>query len=447
MRKISLLLVLLTLSWLTASARAQDIATGPSSIVYSPKRTFTIPFKPPQQKLSNLQLFVSTDQGRSWQLQSKALPDQGRFLVTLERDGTYWFTVKTIDAENREFPPTLDGAQPSMKVVLDTQPPVVSLRPLQPRGGEVGVSWDIQDQNPDLGLADAVRLEFRQIGSGNWIPLSINPAARQHFWNPQTIAGIEVRLRARDLAGNWGENGITLGGNGSSAGTYVQPPAPGIQPPSPGDVERKFVNSTKITLGYKLKDVGPSGISQVELYYTLDGRSWNRYDLKFGSDPNQKSVTFDVVGEGLYGLTLIARSGVGLGEKPPQTGDRPQVWIEVDTTKPVVQLQSVQVGQGPDKGKVIINWNARDKNLRSEPITLSFSENLTGPWTSITAEKLPNTGRYVWMIPEKIPYQFYLKVEAVDRAGNAGEAVTAEMIKVDLSTPRAEPEFIEPAGK
>ena len=49
-------------------------------------------------------------------------------------------------------------------------------------------------------------------------------------------------------------------------------------------------------------------------------------------------------------------------------GEKPQIWIEVDLTKPVVELQSVLVGQGEHKGKLSISWLARDKNLGKAPI-------------------------------------------------------------------------------
>ena len=281
--------------------------------------------------------------------------------------------------------------------------------------------------------------------------MPIAAGTRQRYWNPQTVALCEVRLRARDLAGNWGEASTTVGVNGNNPGAAPVPPestkAVHAIPACRNDVERKFVNSTKITLNYELKEVGPSGVSQIELWYTLDGRTWSKYDeLKFGSDPNQKSVTFEVAGEGVYGISLIARSGVGLGEKPPQTGDRPQVWIEVDATKPIVQLHNVVVGQGVDKGKADHALEAP----RQEPGTRAdhaFPTPSRSPGRGRRiAERLPNTGRYVWAIPEKIPYQFFMKVEAIDRARNVGEAVTPELIRVDLSIPRVIPGKVEPAN-
>ena len=98
----------------------------------------------------------------------------------------------------------------------------------------------------------------------------------------------------------------------------------------------------------------------------------------------------------------------------------------------MVQLHNILVGtSGPDKGKLNITWTARDKNLARDPIKLSYAEQLAGPWTAI-AEKLPNTGRYIWTMPDGVPFQFHLKVEANDLAGNVGESVTDSLVKVDL---------------
>jgi hypothetical protein len=46
-----------------------------------------------------------------------------------------------------------------------------------------------------------------------------------------------------------------------------------------------------------------------------------------------------------------------------------------------------------------------------------------------------------------VPYQFLVKVEAVDTAGNVGEAVTTELVKVDLSQPKARILNVGPGGR
>jgi hypothetical protein len=447
-----LLLVVLASAWPVGRAPAQD---PPPGVTYSRLRHFRIPitFGPGRQRLRQLQLFYSTDQGRTWLPAAVVPPEQDHFSFICDRDGLYWFTVQTVEQDGRRFPPTLDGAQPSLQVVVDTQPPTVQLQPLPARNGEVGVAWEVRDDNLDLKESDSLRLEYRPAGGAAWTALPVSPAANQYYWNAGTAAPVEVRLRARDRAGNVGEATTTLIAGQSQGGPGGQPqaaPTPqgvGLPFGFPGGIEHRLVNSKRISLNYELKEVGPSGVSTVELWYTQDGRSWNKYPLPRAEDGAAlpKPLVFEVNGEGVYGFTLVARSGVGLGERPPQIGDRPQVWVEVDLTKPVVQLQGVFVGQGEDKGKLTITWSARDKNLGRSPITLSYAEQSGGPWRPI-AEHLENGGRHVWKMPDRVPYQFLVRVEAVDEAGNVGTAVTPEMVKVDLSQPKVRIVTVEPAG-
>ena len=202
------------------------------------------------------------------------------------------------------------------------------------------------------------------------------------------------------------------------------------------------------TLNYKITEQGPSGISGIDLWFTRDGRGWSKFQLPknaVGDATFNGPLSFEVDGEGIYGFTLVPKSGVGLSQPPPQIGEKPQVWIEVDLTRPVVELQSVLVGQGEYKGKLSISWVARDKNLGKTPITLSYANANTGPWNTF-APNLANTGRYIWTMPPDLPWSFYLKVEAVDRAGNAGEAITPGLVKVDLQQPKAQITDVLPGG-
>lgn len=441
MRKLCVL-VLLVATWYASPGRGQDTA----GIIYAPHRQFKIPFQPSSasQRLKQLQLYVSADQGKSWQPAALAAPEQGHFKFLTDKDGFFWFAVQTQDPEGRLYPPRMEGAQPNLKVIVDTQPPLVLLQPLPSRGEEVGVSWDIRDENLDLTLFDAIQAEYRPSGSNTWLPLPRPPTGSQAYWNPNTRSAVEVRVRARDRAGNWGEAVTSASLDGS-----VPAPAAGgdsaSNPAAPGAAERKFVNNKRISLNYDLKDVGPSGVSEVELWFTQDGRGWNKYPPRPGEDLNKKNLTFEVNSEGIYGVSLVAKSGVGLGFRPPQLGDRPQMWIEVDMTKPLVQLHNVVVGQGTEKGKLTITWSARDKNLTNQPITLSHGETLTGPWTPIVQNQA-NSGLYVWTMPDRVPYQFHVRVEAVDLAGNAGHAVTSQLVKVDLAQPKVHILNVEPAN-
>lgn len=226
--------------------------------------------------------------------------------------------------------------------------------------------------------------------------------------------------------------------NGVGEATGVEPPV--LRPTAAGV---RMVNSKRLSLNYEIKDVGPSGVSTVELWYTQDGRKWEKYDTT--SQPRPPFVV-DLKDEGLYGFTLVARNGVGLGKRPPHAGDQPQIWVEVDTTKPVVKLLETQIGVSGDGQFLSIRWKATDNNLGQRPITLSYAEQAAGPWTVI-ATNLENTGSYMWQLPAGVPSRLLVRVEAGDLVGNVGMAQMPEPILLDLSQPSISIVAVEAAAK
>jgi hypothetical protein len=435
---------------LCAPARGQ----GPiqPQVLYARQRQINIPFDPDPaevHRLKQLQLYYSTDSGRSWHLGATAAPDQKRFNFIAEGDGLYWFAVQTTDLQNRNYPDKREGLAAALRVVFDSVPPVVNLKALPPRGNEVGVTWDVRDDNFDGNQAGAIKLDYRPVGATAWTPLFRPAGAGTQYWAPGTTGLVEVRIRATDLAGNSTEAttqvSLNQGGFGNAGGDNRDTTS-SVGPAA--DVERRYLNSKRITLNYEITEKGPSDISGIDLWFTRDGRSWSKFQLAKNAAKDAAfngPLTFDVDAEGVYGFTLLPKSGVGLSQAPPQVGEKPQVWIEVDLTKPVVELQSVLVGQGEHKGKLSITWLARDKNLGKTPITLSYAMASTGPWTTFT-NQLANTGRYIWTMPtdNSFPWQFYIKVEAVDLAGNIGEAITPGLVKVDLQLPKAKITSVQP---
>jgi hypothetical protein len=427
-RLLPAVLVLVPVALLPPACPAQ--APGPDGTYYARQFTFYIPFQvdPGERRIREVQLYASENRGTNWDQVAVAKPAETRFSFTARHDGVYWFTVRTLDNDNHGYPPTLEQVQPRLKVCVDTQPPVVTLRPVQSPDGPAAVEWEVRDDNPD---PEGLRLDYRPTGSSDWQPLSIQKALKgQRAWNPGSNAPVEVRLQARDLAGNTGEATTTV-----TPGASPRADAAGPGDPGAGGVNVRIVNSKRISINFELKDVGKSGIATLELWYTRnEGRKWQKYDER--SDP-QSPYVVEVSEEGLYGFTLVARNKAGGGEPPPKVGDPPQIWVEVDLTKPVVHLQDVLVGRGAEMGTLTITYTAGDKNLARRPITLSYAEKLEGPWVPIAANE-ENTGRYVWRMPESVPYQFHVRVEAADKAGNTGSAETSKPVIVDLSQPKVQ---------
>jgi hypothetical protein len=434
---------------LAPAARAQD--TGPR-VAYSKSPVFRIPFdRDTEHRWKQIQLYDSKDQGRTWHPRAVVAPEDGSFLVTIaDGDGTYWFTTRTVDFDNRAYPMRLEDAVPQLKVIVDSRPPVVTLRGLPPRDGLSAIQWDIRDDHLDVRSPGAFALDYRVQGSSEWIPLRVDPAVSgQHAFRPAGTSTLEARLRVRDLAQNESETFATVlppQDARPSQNPYNAEPVRQVNTPARTNV--RLVNSTQFSLNYDLKEVGRSGVSVVELWHTQDGRSWHKYNEK--TDPKQPYVyEVEVKGEGLYGLSLVVRSGVGLGAEPPHPGDPPQLWVEVDLTKPVVQLRTPEVGRGNDTGKMFLSWNAYDKNLGPQAVTLEYAERADvgeGGWRQIVANQSAS-GRYTWDMPHDVPYQMVIRAKAVDRAGNVGFDQTPKAINVDLAIPKSVILDITPARK
>lgn len=210
--------------------------------------------------------------------------------------------------------------------------------------------------------------------------------------------------------------------------------------PRPAGPAVRMINSKRITLNFEVKDVGPSGLAGVDLYYTQDAKTWKKGD----APPQTKSpYVIEVTDEGLYGFSLVAHNGSGMGKEPPQSGDQPQVWVEVDQTKPVVRLQGIEEAFGGRNQSLVVRWTASDKNLGPKPITLLYAEKNDGPWQTMAAN-VENNGKYSWAIPSGIPARFFVRVEATDLVGNVAGAQTPTPISLDLSLPTVSILGVEP---
>lgn len=197
--------------------------------------------------------------------------------------------------------------------------------------------------------------------------------------------------------------------------------------------ERKqIVNGTNFQIGFQIDEVGPSGVGAVELYITEDnGQKW----YKYGEDPDKKSpFHVEVPHDGIYGFALRVRSGVGLADALPKSGEKPDVVVAVDRTAPTIKLNPVKQGLGGEANKVTITWTVSEPNPAEKPIAINFSTQPQGPWEPVVKWQ-EDSGRFTWSIKQGNPSKFYLQVVARDAAGNLSEVVTPQPIIVDLTKP------------
>jgi beta-lactamase regulating signal transducer with metallopeptidase domain len=167
------------------------------------RRAFRIPIRVSEERRPEVRevvLFVSRDQGQTWETHSRVKPDKDGFDFAATSDGLYYFTVAVIDQQGRQDPPDISRAPVGMQVVVDTIAPGVKLGAGPVKDGEVTLEWVVSDSNLDLST---LRLEIRQAG-GEWKPLPVNQAASGSFTVTPPGPAWEVRLTVGDRAGNVG---------------------------------------------------------------------------------------------------------------------------------------------------------------------------------------------------------------------------------------------------
>lgn len=179
--------------------------------IYSRQRVFSIPFKieqpgPGGAQPRGVQLHVSEDQGRTWRVVDQLEPTANRFAFRAERDGEFWFFVRTQDEKGQLQP--VGPPRPELRVIVDTLAPRLKLQQQIGEGGEITASWQILDQHLKN---DSFRLEFQPAGTATWQAVNVPRDPRtdkrisdgQVTWWPGAASG-KIRIRANlvDLAGN-----------------------------------------------------------------------------------------------------------------------------------------------------------------------------------------------------------------------------------------------------
>ncbi len=172
---------------------------------------FAIPFQvnagsQPGTEAAEVQLYVSADQGRSWQFYDRVAPERGQFLFRTARDGEYWFVIRTMDRSGQTHADRAAG--PGLRVVVDTSAPDLKLEAARGNAGQIAAKWTLTETDPD---PQTLQIQYR-VDGGLWQPLAVNREALQRSgpswtdavtWWPQSGSRrIEIRAEVADKAGN-----------------------------------------------------------------------------------------------------------------------------------------------------------------------------------------------------------------------------------------------------
>ncbi|MFM7538094.1 MAG: hypothetical protein ACKO9Z_00370 [Planctomycetota bacterium] len=410
---------------------------------FSRNREFILPFNLTESEkshVSQVHLFVRAP-GEPWRRHDSLEPSAGKFRFMVPADGEYWFNIVTADRQGRLNPADTAFMPAALKVVVDTQAPLVELSP-KTMGSELVAHLACDDRHLDTS---SIRVEIRE-GSKPWKELQALEGHPRHYPVP---AGEPCRLRAHasDLSGNAATAELSIGNPPPTVAATTPVPdravpslaqaggfAPVPAPIAPRADAPKLINSPRTTLEYKIEGVGPSGVSKVEIWLSSDaGKTWARK----GEDSDMISpAVIDLPGEGVFGLIVHAVNGSGGGDPPPGPNTPPDVLLEVDSTRPLTRILGVKPS-GPDAmGAVDIAYEVTDKNLAAQPVTLLVASRKGGPWIPL-AQRVANSGNFRWEVPRHAGFEFHFRLEAVDLAGNIGSAETDQPVRFDTSRPKA----------
>lgn len=156
-----------------------------------------------RNEIRNLLLFVSRNQGESWEQYAVASPDKDTFFTfTPPSDGVYWFQMMIVDKQGRRDPVDLTKAPVGLKVLIDTKSPVITIKSVERSGNEAIITWDIQEANPDW---NKFQIDYR-LSDGSWIPVQAKASSTgSAVFHVASSGPMTVRVLAQDMAGNRSE--------------------------------------------------------------------------------------------------------------------------------------------------------------------------------------------------------------------------------------------------
>jgi hypothetical protein len=186
---------------------ATSSAAASSSPIHLSYAQFQIPFSvdPAGPVPKQIQLWVSTDEGKNWQMHGTADPEARQFPFRAAAEGTYLFSVRTIDHQGAIFP----SSSPPMRVHVDTTKPTVAIRADVDEQGRLVISIRIFEEHLDPGSAE---LRLRTDRGTEWREVDVPDLVRHdQFYEAEFTTSIpacrEVALvlTVRDQARNEGE--------------------------------------------------------------------------------------------------------------------------------------------------------------------------------------------------------------------------------------------------
>lgn len=266
-----------------------------------------------RDEIKELQLYVSRDQGRTWDLVAKATPDKDNFPYYAPSDGTYWFSVAVVDQKGQQDPRDIMKAPVGQRIVVDTVKPDVRITASERRGDEIVVRWEARDENADFST---LKVEYRtaDAAGGLWSQANATPSASgETTFRASANGPVMVRVTVQDQAGNIGQTQAEVASGPSTVPAPVATPLPRpVMTSAPAPVSSPMPVSTPV-VSPAPAPVGPMTPMPV-------GGNWNtntvspaplpaRVADQLETPPGTSPVTATPVGNSAGRAPVVALSG------------------------------------------------------------------------------------------------------------------------------------------
>jgi hypothetical protein len=132
-------------------------------------------------KIESVRVWVSTDEGKTWQMSGNISPVQRSFLYTAPGDGVYWFAVQAVFRDGTVDPAFRDGPEyPHLRVRVQTDESNVT-------SSKKPMSGKSADKDVEVYRARVAELEKR-----------LNELEKRKVERERTLEGLRSRIDALD---------------------------------------------------------------------------------------------------------------------------------------------------------------------------------------------------------------------------------------------------------